>query len=294
MEIGKQYENDNDFKRKARLHQSKYRANILKVDCDVYGNMLKKSDAKSGMNFYNDFDILQSVHERFGPKYNKQLYANLLRSEHIPFNFFVPFNCDLNLAKNVFNEIIPNSNIAKITKIKIEYAPEHPEKYLNDRTSFDAYIKYQNTENKSGVIGIEVKYTEQAYPLKEKSKEQEDIINPKSKYYEVTEKSGLFVHGSEHHLIKNDYRQIWRNHLLGESIKQNNETEYFISATIFPSGNKHFEKVIQDYQGFLKKKNTNSVIGITFEKFFTAIEKHTNNKRFNDWVLYLKNRYIIS
>lgn len=37
MKIGKQYSKDDDFKRKARLHQSNYRAEILNVDCDEYG-----------------------------------------------------------------------------------------------------------------------------------------------------------------------------------------------------------------------------------------------------------------
>jgi hypothetical protein len=106
MEIGKQYSKDDEFKRKARLHQSKYRVDVLNVDCDEYGNMLKENDGRKGLNFYSDFDILNAVYERYGKTYSKQLYSNLLRSEHIPFNFFIPLRFDLEFAKNVLNEFV--------------------------------------------------------------------------------------------------------------------------------------------------------------------------------------------
>ena len=118
MKIGKQYSKDNDFKRKARLHQSNYRAEILNVDCDEYGNMFLATDGKKGLNFYSDFEILNAVYERYGEKYNKQLYSNLLRSEHIPFNLFIPLKFDLNYAKQVFNKLL-NNIITEIIDIKV-------------------------------------------------------------------------------------------------------------------------------------------------------------------------------
>ena len=38
--IGPQYEHDDHFKAAARLHQSAYRAKVLKVGFDQYGNRL--------------------------------------------------------------------------------------------------------------------------------------------------------------------------------------------------------------------------------------------------------------
>ena len=64
MNLGKRYNKDADFKKKARLHQSRYRANVLKVDCDEYGNMIFEEDGQRGLTFYPDFDILEAVHKR--------------------------------------------------------------------------------------------------------------------------------------------------------------------------------------------------------------------------------------
>jgi hypothetical protein len=53
QEIGKQYSKDNQadktgFLKKARLHQSEYRAFVLNVPCDRYGNYLTPTDALAG------------------------------------------------------------------------------------------------------------------------------------------------------------------------------------------------------------------------------------------------------
>ncbi len=173
--VSKGYNNfDDKFKRKARVHQSWYRANVLKVNPGEYENFLNDEDGKKGLNFYQDFDILNAVHERYGKKYNKQLYSNLLRSEHIPFNLFIPLRYDQKFAKEVLGELLKDK-IKEILKIEIEYAPPSKEKYLDDRTSFDAYIKYINEDNHPGIYGIEVKYTEHGYPLKKDSTEDRQI-----------------------------------------------------------------------------------------------------------------------
>lgn len=291
MEIGKQYLKDDNFRSKARLHQSKYRAEVLNVECDEYGNMLKEVDGKKGLNFYSDFNIMNAVYERYGMRYIKSLYSNLLRSEHIPFNFFIPLRYDLEYAKNVLNEFVFKA-IEEIIEINIEYAPEPAENYLKDRTSFDAYIKYKHSDNQIGVLGIEVKYTEQGYPLKKESKEAKDVNNKKSNYWKTTKKSGLFENGVEQKLIQDDFRQIWRNQLLGESIKQVDKIGHFTSITLYPKGNIHFSKTLPEYQTFLKEKN--SFIEITFEDFIAVLKKYSINSRFNNWIRYLEIRYLIS
>lgn len=42
--------------------------------------------------------------------------------------------------------------------------------YLNDGTSFDTYIEYVDSNDQKGAIGIEVKYTENNYPIGDKEK----------------------------------------------------------------------------------------------------------------------------
>ncbi len=149
QEIGKQYDRDNtsdpsDFLKSARLHQSIYRANTFDLSYDKYGNYLTKEDGEQGKNFYNGFDIFDAVRKRY-PKYSKGLYSNMLRSEHIPFNMFVPLDRDKEYCRKVFADVL-NIDIISIDKIKVEYAPPRKEKYLNDNTSFDAYIQYTHSD----------------------------------------------------------------------------------------------------------------------------------------------------
>lgn len=296
-EIGKQYLNDKTrdktgFLEKARLHQSKYRTDALNVPFEEYGNYLKKEDASMGLNFYNDFDIFQAVQKRY-PNYSKQLYANMLRSEHIPFNFFVPFKTDLTFGKNVFNNLLSNQ-IQSIDKIEIEYAPFPAKKYLNDRTSFDTYIEYTHIDNQRGIIGIEVKYTEHEYKLTPGSKEEADINDKNSRYFLVSKKSRVFRPEAMPLLPTDKFRQIWRNQLLGESIliEDKDKFKHFISLIIFPQDNLHFKKTGEEYLNMLSNNN-NRFLTVTYENFLLICKKHCPNDRFFQWINYLTERYIV-
>jgi hypothetical protein len=313
QEIGKQYPKDDKtdqsgFLRRARLHQSVFRAKHLDLPCDTYGNYLAKEDGEKGENFYNGFGIFDAV--RKYRKYNKPLYSNLLRSEHIPFNFFTPLDKDKNYCNKIVSDIL-KSNIASIDRIEIEYAPTPKEKYLNDGTSFDAYIEYTNSDGTKGVIGIEVKYTEREYPLikyqtnkktgeKKLTKAWIDVENYKNQKSDsiclnVTKKCKLYK--EQHHLdlIKDDYRQIWRNHILGESILQTDKDKFnhFTSLTLFPRDNSHFMTTSKDYIDLLNN-NDNKFIALTYEDFFALLNKHCPDSNYKKWLDYLKERYIVT
>jgi len=295
--IGDQYPEDKNtdktgFLARARLHQSEYRAKILNVPFDGYGNYLTRSDAEAGLNFFGDFGIFDAVRKRY-PKYSRALYANMLRSEHIGFNLFIPFRVDLEFGKIVFNEIL-DGQIESIDCIEIEYAPPEPEKYLNDRTSFDAYIEYTHIDNSHGIIGIEVKYTEHEYKLESGSKQEADINNKDSRYYTVTDQCGLYKPDTIDRLKSDKFRQIWRNQLLGESIilSETDEFQHFTSLTIFPSGNSHFIEACQEYEEMLAE-NDGRFVSVTYEDFIAIGRKHNPHGKFSEWLDYLDERYLV-
>lgn len=295
--LGPQYSKDKTidktgFLQKARFHQSNYRACKLEVSYDTYGNYLTKKDAINGLNFYDDFNIFQEVKKRY-PKYSKPLYANMLRSEHIGYNLFVPFKSDLQFCKNVFNDLL-NGQIKSIDMIKMEYAPYPNYKYLNDKTAFDTYIEYTHSDNQKGIIGIEVKYTEHEYRIKHGSKQEADILNKISRYYIINEKCDLYSPNTIEKLTSDKFRQIWRNQLLGESIIIEDSAKYkhFTSLTIFPKNNIHFVETSNDYLSMLKSNN-NRFIPVTYEDFILICNQHSPNERFNKWIEYIHERYII-
>lgn len=53
----------------------------------------------------------------------------MLRSEHIPFNFFVPLAHDFNYARDILNKFLIGI-IDSINVIRIEYAPDKQEKEI--------------------------------------------------------------------------------------------------------------------------------------------------------------------
>ena len=294
---GKQYYKDDiydktGFRKKARLHQSKYRAEILKVGYDMYGNRLTKEDGNKGLNYYNGFSVFEEVEKRY-PTFNIGLYCDMLRSEHIPFNLFIPLKQNLIFCKEVFNEFL-NNTINSINKIKIEYTPKPKEKYLNDNTSFDAYIEYTHIDNAKGILGIEVKYTEHEYPLKKGSKEENFIEDRKSPYYNISDLSEIYKTDAFRFLKTDRFRQVWRNQLLGESIlvRDSSKFKHFTSLTFFPSGNIHFSEVSKEYVGFLKK-NDNKFCAVTFENYISILNKLCHHNFYKRWVDYLDKRYII-
>jgi len=65
----------------------------LVLPYNKFGNYLTQEDGENGKNFYDGFGIFDAV-KKYRKKYNKPLYSNMLRSEHIPFNLFIPFRQD--------------------------------------------------------------------------------------------------------------------------------------------------------------------------------------------------------
>ena len=297
QEIGNQYQEDDKtdptgFLRRARLHQSKFRAEVLKLPCDTYGNYLTKEDGENGNNFYKGFQIFEAVKKY--RKYNKPLYSNMLRSEHIPFNFFMPFDLNKTFCKNVFNEFF-NGVIQTIERIEIEFAPKPKEKYFNYGTSFDTYIEYSRSDNTKGIIGIEIKYTEKEYGLEGNSKQERDIIDKTSKYYKVSELSKVYKPQAIYVLPNDKFRQVWRNQLLGESIllADSDKFKHFTSLTLFPKGNLHFIKTSKEYSDLLAD-NFNKFMPLTYEDFFAACIKHCPDENYKKWLGYLTTRYIVT
>lgn len=297
QETGRQYDKDHridptGFLARARWHQSVYRAGKLTVPPGDYGNYLQEADAQKGLNFYDDFEVFDAVKQRYHG-YIDPLYANMLRSEHIPFNLFIPFRSNPDYAMKVFNNLF-GGGIASINQIKIEYAPSPSSMYLDDKTSFDSYIEYTHSDGRQGIIGIEVKYTEQGYTLSSGSKQEREIQNKESIYYRTSVQCGLFNPDDFDMLASDRFRQIWRNHLLGESmlIVAPDKYAHFTSMIVFPEGNLHFVEASKEYMAMLQS-NDLKFLPVTYEQFLVACQKHVPDQRFQRWIDYLRVRYIV-
>ena len=294
-----------EFKRKAREHQVKFREDILCVEYNKYPNVLIFADARKGLVFYEGFreEILAELKKPI-PKTSSapsgQMLTNLLRSEHIPYNIFFPMNKDLSGCKDLFNHILGKEEILRIKDIKIEHHPEPIEDYLSDHTAFDVYISYIDTNNKECGIGIEVKYTEKEYALKEGTSEYAHVKDEQGNtrlfgpYLNATIDSKYFKDEVTHDiLVANKFRQIWRNHILGASMVLRGDIEKFTSITVYPEANVHFHNdAMPDYYELLTETGKNTFIPLTYEELFSLMDKYLNIENGKEWNLYLRQRYL--
>lgn len=288
----KEYNPDNKFKRWARALQFAYREDVLK-DFNEYRApqvLLSDENAKRGLIFYDAFrDLILSKVGNVAT----QLTANMLRSEHIPYNLFTPLETMPDVAADIFSKMI-GTPIKQIISIKIEYAGKGDKSlYLNDRTSFDTFVEYVTPDNKSGGIGIEVKYTENEYPLGDK--EGKDIAGDNRLYRDMTVESGYYTPElnismflSAHHL-----RQIWRNHILGYSMLHKGDVDIIHHVHLYPEGNEHFHNhALPEYHKLLTDKGNESFKTITYENYFDMLGSYSDNEKISNWVNYLRRRYL--
>lgn len=289
----KNYRYDDAFKAKARAHQFAFREDILN---DYYEEknpqvILSPNAARQGLIFCDTYrDLILKKVKRFG---TSALFSNMLRSEHIPYNIFVPMEEDLDNARLLFSKII-GIGISNISHIYIEFAGYSDKSmYLNDGTSFDAYIEYIDANARKGAIGIEVKYTENGYPIGKK--EEKDIKDDNSLYRKMTIKSGYFVSNLDIliFLKANHLRQIWRNHLLGYTLLHREDIQRFHHIHLYPQGNAHFHQyALPEYKSLLTPKGKNSFIDLTYECLFDMLSQHFTSAKQKEWIKYLYQRYI--
>jgi hypothetical protein len=295
-----------DFQTKARRHQEKYRTEILKLSSyDVYPSMLTDEDANFGHNFCSCVPgVLESVKERYGD-FKGPLFKNLLRSEHIPFNLFAPFQKCTNdlLVFSFIQRLFPNIKIEKVISVDIEKTPEtrqylstssngKKEKYLDDKTSFDVLLIYESG-GRVGGVGIEVKYTEKSYPYGTTERERMFCTTADSLYHRTHETSQIYREATIPLLREKKLKQLWRNHLVGLSMVQNGDLAEFTSCHMFPSGNVYQAEAACEYLETIKKEHQHTFLPLTYESFIdVALRTLSENEKWKPWIEYIERRYI--
>ena len=305
-----EYRYDTPWQAKARKHQSDFREIEMKVSAvpntgrsGCYGNVISAEDGARGVNFYQPFrkEIKQDLNGKTGA-----ILTNVLRSEHIPYNIFFPMRHDLQKTAMLFRTLTCK-DVASVENIMIEYAPFPREEYLDDLTSFDVYVDYKDSDGARCGIGIEVKYTEQGYPIGKG--EELKISDRNSTYCRVTRESGCYDYGGiceevfiernfGKHSRGNDLRQLWRNHILGLSMLQHKDgIKDFLSVHLYPSFNEHFNPntstVLADYTALLNDKGRKTFLPMTYECLFNGMTKCGMGEMDEGWIPYLTRRYII-
>lgn len=228
-------------------------------------------------------------------------FRNMLRSEHIPCNIFIPLKLHKNKEQvlSFFKELLKRNDLQRITEFEIEWAPTDPKDVLDDKTSFDTYIQFELPETRKLGVGIEVKFTEKSYPFTKTEKYRLETENETSPYYTTWKKlEGIvFSRNSFRTLGKKEYKQLFRNHLLGLSMLNNHNTtirlDEFICLHVFPEGNHYQSEKAMEYSEYLMPEAQKGFRPVTFKEFIGTLKLNFIEPDNKPWLDYLEARYII-
>jgi hypothetical protein len=209
----------------------------------------------------------------------------MLRSEHVPFNFFGPLALDVDgdLTWSLIKWIAPD--MEHVDAVRIEHAPEEATALLADNTSFDVFVEYSSSRGAKCALGIEVKYTEGPYGYG--ARERTHMFASDSAYHQLTEKSCLYEENALLRLRRTDLKQLWRNHLLGSALNLHR----FRSVLLYPRGNLHAAKAANEYRMTLRPERQHEFVSLTFEEWLSAARGSAQCLPEVEWIAYLSDRY---
>jgi hypothetical protein len=182
-------------------------------------------------------------------------------------------------------------HVSRVTGIHIEWAPTPASSSLDDNTSFDAYITYDTSKGTRGALGIETKFTEGPYSWG--ATEKQRMFDESSAYVRLTRSSKLYSADALDKLRTPKLKQLWRNQLLGEAMKQRALVDEFVSVIVFPTGNTHYASASAAHLELLAPEARARFVAVTFETLFTRLRALCETAEVAAWLSYLERRYVV-
>lgn len=195
----------------------------------------------------------------------KRLCQNLLSSQPLAFNIFLPLKWDnYELVTDIFKGLYPFLKIQRITSIKLEYVPgdengEDSRLISTDKSCFDIFIEFVTVENEKSCIGIEAKYTEPFSNTDfnkatgDKKQRYIDAISNFNRQFDIQYKEKY---------LNPTYNQLFRNQLIVEEVKQKTDYQNCIQIVLFSSEDTKCVDAINGFKEMIKLDNSFSDLTI--------------------------------
>lgn len=289
LDVGPQSNSDTSFRRAMRLFQSKWRVSMnYPVGVDrrgkPYGNYLTAADAQAGRNFLTEaiFQLAKKRMEASGVEPFRCLH-NLLSSQPMAFNLFGPLCQDDMLAKTLLDPLLPGG-VEKV-KVQMEWAPTPKASYLNDATSFDVVAHYTTRAGESAVAGIEVKLSE---PFSPKRYGYND--HHADRYLEFGLDS-IWKNSADPELSSSAVNQIWRTHLLAQSIQKKGDVKLAYAIVLHHSGDQMCDDAVRAYRDQLTDAGKDTLLHITIGDLTQKWARLVSANADADWLARFRTRY---
>ncbi len=321
------YTTGKSFRAFAEAHARNYRLTKLRLkEFKEYGHVLTDNDANNGMNFLPSLrnDILSAVKGRNEKGKGVDIdrtTKNMLSSQAMCFNLFVPLNLNKKYATTFFNQILGDCQ-AITDNIEIEYTPSKA--IFNDQSvkggvDCDALLQYTNDKGQNSLLVMETKYVEPEFSIcgfrknefnKKKKKRDlcpvDTIVNSDFsncryhykkhyKYWGVAKESSLFnmdlIH-SEPCPFGGSLWQLWVNMILAYGVAKERGCNAFKYAVICHERNDKLSdngKVFLEFKKLLKNPKHLKIIYLSdIKRSFELLE---NNYPDITWTKEFTERY---
>ena len=194
----------------------------------------------------------------------ERLATNLLSSMPLAFNLLAPWGHALERASGYLIELLPAFTGAA-RQLFFEHSPGRGNpKYTADHTAFDALIRYSDGQGRNGFVAFEIKYSESM---------REPMPELKPRHAEVSGVSGLFTDPAAAALRASPLQQLWREHLLAQSMIDNRLYDEGYVVVIAPALNYHVQDAAEAYQTHLREPEDGKVrfVNLTLEDVIEVI-----------------------
>ena len=206
-----------------------------------------------------------------------RMCANLLSSQPMAFNLFVPLQRDLELATTVFAALLPG-RCGRVTEIGFEYSPGRGDRrYTHDGSAFDVFVRFDTPKGGMGFVGIEVKYHENL---------SQDADDHRPRYDEVADAMACFAPQWREQLRSRPLQQIWRDHLLAGACRMVDGFTDGLFAFVSPASNTACGDALKAYMTCLTTSDT--FVHWSLESLVAAVMANTDAR----WIHEFADRYL--
>ncbi len=233
------------------------------------GSKITPAAGMSGGNFLSP-EIAHMVHREvnyreYGAMIEEErLYCNLLSSMPLVFNAFGPLKQELMRATSAMHELIPGFS-GVVRQILFEHSPGRGNAHFTgDYSAFDLLMRYDTPEGRRGFIAVEMKYSESG---------REPRARPRPRYDELSESCGLFHDPAASALRDHPIEQLWRDHMLAQSMLDVGLYDEGCFILISPELNHLTQQAGDLYLSQLREPNEGKArfLSITLEQLIAAI-----------------------
>ena len=173
----------------------------------------------------------------------ERLATKLLSSMLLTFNLLAPWGHAPERASGYLIELLPAFTGAA-HQLLFEHSPGRGNpKYTGDYTAFDALIRYSDGQGHNGFVAFEIKYSESM---------REPMPELKPRHAELSNASGLFTDPAAAGLRANPLQQLWREHLVAQSMVDHVLYDEGYLVTIAPAFNYHVQDAAEAYHAQLR------------------------------------------